>query len=176
MYAEKITRLISQRNYFMFDRLEILPPTLLAGLKRKIPLTSDFITALWRDFMQRVKSISHRKNSDLYSVQLYDADIKFETFNPATPVTKWAAIAVTDGMNLPTGIELCKINGGLYAVFLHKGIPAKFPETMSYIFQTWLPESGYEFDQREQFELMGEKYIHNDPLSEEEVWIPIRKK
>jgi AraC family transcriptional regulator len=46
---------------------------------------------------------------------------------------------------------------------------------MSYIFQTWLPASGYEYDNREQFEIMGEKYHHMDPRSEEEVWIPVRK-
>jgi AraC family transcriptional regulator len=39
-----------------------------------------------------------------------------------------------------------------------------------------LPNSAYELDDREHFELLGEKYKNNDPNSEEEIWIPIRPK
>ena len=160
----------------MFDRLEILPPTKLAGLKRKIPLTPDTIQLLWRDFMPKVRLISHRTNALYYSVQIYDDVIAFENFNPHNPVTKWAAVPVDNIEELPAEFEYCNLTGGLYADFIHKGVPAKFPLSISYIFQTWLPASEYEFDHREQFEVMGEKYIHNDPVSEEEVWIPVRKK
>ncbi|EPE83362.1 GyrI-like small molecule binding domain protein [Leptospira noguchii str. 1993005606] len=42
-----------------------------------------------------------------------------------------------------------------------------------YIFQEWLPNSGYKL--KPHFELLGSKYKNNDPTSEEEVWIPIVK-
>ncbi|MGK2861531.1 MAG: GyrI-like domain-containing protein [Chitinophagaceae bacterium] len=46
----------------------------------------------------------------------------------------------------------------------------------SYIFNTWLPPSGYDLDNRPHFEILGEKYKNDDPLSEEEIWIPIKQK
>ena len=160
----------------MFNRIEVLRPVLLAGLKRKIPLTPGAITALWSDFMPQVKFIPQRENSLLYSVQLYDRGTTTENFNPLQPVTKWAAVPVNEKAELPSGLEYKSLEGGLYAVFIHKGVPATFPATMDFIFRNWLPSSGYEWEAREQFEVMGEKYRHNDPLSEEEVWIPLRKK
>ena len=36
--------------------------------------------------------------------------------------------------------------------------------------------SEYEFDNRPQFEILGEKYKNNAPDSEEEIWIPIKKR
>ncbi len=62
------------------------------------------------------------------------------------------------------------LKGGLYAVFIHKGLPQDFPGTAQYIFGSWLPNSEYELDQREHFELLGSKYKTNDPTSKEEVW------
>lgn len=34
----------------------------------------------------------------------------------------------------------------------------------------------YELDEREHYELLGEKYKNNYPASEEEIYLPIRKK
>ncbi len=39
-----------------------------------------------------------------------------------------------------------------------------------------LPNSEYELENRPHFEVLGEKYKNNDPNSEEEIWIPIKKK
>jgi AraC family transcriptional regulator len=45
----------------------------------------------------------------------------------------------------------------------------------TYIFTRWLPASGYQLDNRPHFEILGDKYKNNDPESEEEIWIPVRK-
>ena len=37
-----------------------------------------------------------------------------------------------------------------------------------------LPDSEYELDNGEHFELSAENYRPNDPYTEEEVWMPIR--
>ena len=160
----------------MFSRIESLPPTLIVGMSKHIKLTPSEITALWKAFMPRLKEISNRKGSDIFSVQIYDQGISLENFNPDTLVIKWAAVPVNDFSNIhPEGMQQHLINGGLYAVFIHKGLPAAFPATMNYIFKEWLPNSEYAFDNREQFEIMGDKYRNNDPISEEEVWIPVKK-
>jgi len=74
------------------------------------------------------------------------------------------------------GMESYTLTGGLYAVFIHKGAASTGPKTFKYIFGTWLPNSDFILDNRPHFEILGKKYIHEDPDSEEEVWIPVKPK
>lgn len=74
----------------------------------------------------------------------------------------------------PEGLETWDFTGGLYAIFLHKGVSADAPKTYSYIFQQWLPNSSYQLDDRPHIAIMGKRYKHNEADSEEELWIPIR--
>ena len=69
-----------------------------------------------------------------------------------------------------------KIPEGLYAVFLYKGKASEAPKTYQYIFGNWIPNSDHTLDDRPHFALMGKKYKNEDPNSEEELWIPIKKK
>jgi AraC family transcriptional regulator len=62
---------------------------------------------------------------------------------------------------------------GLYAVFDYKG-SSNDQSIFLYIFGSWLPNSGYNLDDRPHFEVLGNKYKNNDPTSEEEIWIPIK--
>lgn len=71
-------------------------------------------------------------------------------------------------------METLTLTGGKYAVFIHKGTPAEFPLTAAYIYRSWLPDSGYELEEREHFEVMGPKYLPNDPNAEEEIWFPVK--
>lgn len=108
-------------------------------------------------------------------MQVYDPSLDFRNFSPDTVFEKWAATEVTEFTDIPEGMKSYTLKGGLYAVFIHKGTPGAFLKTFRFIFGYWIPQSGYEVDNREHFELLGEKYKNNDPDSEEEVWVPIRK-
>jgi len=83
---------------------------------------------------------------------------------------------VSDIDFIPDGMQELIVEEGLYAVFNHVGDAVKARETFGYIFGVWLPNSEYEFDNRPQFEILGEKYKNNAPDSEEEIWIPIKKR
>ena len=72
-------------------------------------------------------------------------------------------------------METFTLNGGEYAVFDYKG-SSNDGSIFQYIFMTWLPNSEYQLDNRPHFEVLGEKYKNNDPTTEEEIWIPIKKK
>ncbi|MDP5096829.1 MAG: GyrI-like domain-containing protein [Flavobacterium sp.] len=39
-----------------------------------------------------------------------------------------------------------------------------------------MPNSEYQLDNRPHFEILGAKYKNNAPDSEEEIWIPIKRK
>lgn len=74
--------------------------------------------------------------------------------------------------DFPEEMKILVIPAGKYVVFEYKGL-SNNPEVFQYIFGDWLPNSGYQLDNRPHYEVLGEKYKNNDPDSEEEIWIPI---
>lgn len=130
---------------------------------------------LWQQFKPRVKEIQGIASPDFYSVQVFPAGIRFEAFTPETAYEKWAAVEVHDLALIPEGMASFVVPEGDYAVFIYKGLPAGFQEMARYIFQEWLPNSGFLLDARPHFEVMKPDYSPFDPEAEEEIWIPIRK-
>lgn len=131
---------------------------------------------VWHNFMANKRAIKNSVGIELYSIQIYDNPNYHEIFEPQKEFTKWAAIEVETHEKIPIGFEPLTIEEGLYAVFLHEGPSSKFPETAQFIFNKWLPKSDYLVDDRPHFELLGANYKNNDPKSEEEVWIPIKRR
>ncbi len=160
----------------MLVKIEELIEKRLVVKSVRMSIVANKTTELWRSFMTERKAIQNPIGTDLFSMQVYDSLEYFESFNPNTEFTKYAAIEVADLRNIPNGFNKFILQSGLYAVFLHKGPAGEFPKTMQYIFTEWLPNSIYTLDNRTHFEKLGEKYKNNDAESEEEVWIPIRLK
>lgn len=148
-----------------------LQPKTLAGKQQRMSLVHNQTGLLWQSFMPKRTQLA-AVNNLLYSLQVYNADY-FTAFNPANEFTKWALAEVNDVTNLPEGFESFHLPGGLYAVFDHKGSGTAI---FQQIFTQWLPQSGYELDDRPHFEVLGEKYKNNNEDSEEEIWIPVKKK
>lgn len=157
-------------------RIEVLGKKKLVGMHLPMTLAQDRTGELWGTFMPRRKEVLYPISTDLICMQIYEGLPSFSQFNPETEFVKWAAVEVKDGSEVPKGMEAYTLAGGIYAVFVHKGLPSSFSHTAQFIFGDWLPKSRYELDNREHFEVMGERYRHNDPSSEEEVWVPIRIK
>ncbi|MRI01008.1 GyrI-like domain-containing protein [Kriegella sp. EG-1] len=157
-------------------RIEQLQKKLLIGKSKTMSLTENKTHQLWNSFMLEKDQITNTIGTDYYSIQVYDSLDYFKKFNPHTNFTKWAAIEVNSTLNIPKGFKKLTLNKGLYAVFIHKGLAKEFPKTAQYIYQEWLPNSEYVLEHRPHFEVLGEKYKNNDITSEEEVWIPIKKK
>jgi AraC family transcriptional regulator len=158
-------------------RIQTISPKKLIGKRLQMSLANNKTRTLWQSFMPHRKEVNNHLNSDLFSMQVYENALNyFENFNPHTVFEKWAAVEVTDFDNIPAGMESYTLNGGLYVVFSHKGDNSTANKVFEYIFATWLPESNYDLDNREHFEILGEKYKNDDPDSEEEIWIPIKFK
>jgi AraC family transcriptional regulator len=160
----------------MGPRFEILSEKKLVGKRMKMSLSDDKTGELWKSFMQRRKEIKNNLTTGLFSMQVYDKSLNFEHYNQDTVFEKWAAVEVSDFNNVPTDMEPFTLISGLYAVFLHRGAAKTGPDTFAYIFKTWLPNSEYSLDTRPHFEILGEKYKNEDPDSEEDIWIPIKRK
>lgn len=146
----------------------------LLGLNIQTSLSENRTRELWRAFGPRQKEIKNRIGSETYSVEIYEAEFDMKNFTPQTKFEKWAAIAVSDFDKIPEGLETLTIPAGKYARFNYKGLFKDYPLFAQYIFQEWLPSSGFKLDDRPHFEVMSEKYFGPlNPDSEEEIWIPI---
>ncbi|WP_109852972.1 GyrI-like domain-containing protein [Aquimarina sp. AU58] len=147
----------------------------LIGMRIKTSLANDTTSQMWQQFMPRRFEIKNNKNTGYYSVQTFDEDITFDTFTEDVVFEKWAAVEVTDFDHIPEDMTSYVLPGGKYAIFIHKGPVDTFNKTMNYIHGKWLPNSGYELDQRNHFAIMGDKYHGpHHPKSEEEIWVPIQ--
>tara|TARA_R110002050_G_scaffold64647_2_gene140464 strand:- start:11639 stop:12130 length:492 start_codon:yes stop_codon:yes gene_type:complete len=160
----------------MEPRIEVVSEKKLIGQRLVMSMARDRTRELWQGFMKRRKEIGNLIGAHLISMQIYDRQLSFPEFNDSIPFEKWAVVEVEDFEFLPQGFESYTLLGGLYAVFIHKGLPSDFPRTAQYIFGEWLPKSDYQLDHREHFEIMGDKYSNNNSNSEEEVWVPIKRK
>jgi AraC family transcriptional regulator len=143
-----------------------------AGKKLTMSYAQNRTVELWGSFMPRRKEIINAKSNLLYSVQRYGCGF-YEEFDPDRIFEKWAVVEVPDFSQVPEGMETLIIPKGEYAVFVYRGRPGDAAEFFRYIFSEWLPASGWKLALRPHFEVIGDRYKHDDPDSEEEVWIPI---
>ena len=161
----------------MEPRIESIPPMSLVGIGERMSLTNDSTGRLWQALMPRRGEINNRVTDSYISMRVYsNAGMPIdEMFAPETEFEKWAAVEVADYASIPAGMQSYSLEGGTYAVFVHKGLASKFPDTMRYIFGTWLPSSDYELDDREHFEVVPEGWSSSDENAQEEIYVPITR-
>ncbi|HXB39910.1 MAG TPA: GyrI-like domain-containing protein [Bacteroidia bacterium] len=159
----------------MFLRTETLTEKKLLGNTLRASFAKNNTRTLWQGFMPMRKEIKNVIGTDLYSLEVYEPGF-FASFNPEKEFDKWACVEVTDYNSIPDKMKMLVVPQGLYAVFLHKGSASEGVKTYRYIFETWLPGSGYTLANRPHFAVMGAKYKSEDPSSEEEIWIPVNAK
>ena len=156
-------------------KITTLPKTHLVGMQRQMSRNNDQTPQLWQSFMPRRKEIVGADLSAIYSVNIYPENYSPATFSFDHIFTKWAAVKVSSEENVPEGMELFTLPEGKYAVFQHKGPIPKFIENIMFIFNEWLPNSGFELDHRPHFELLPANYPGPmDSNAEEEIWVPIK--
>ncbi len=157
-------------------QIKKLQQKILLGMKRRNSFAADQTVFLWKTFAPRIKEITDRVNQELYAVDVYPDPKFFEGFNPMQEYDKWAAVEVSEEGKAPEGMTYLCVPEGDYAVFTYKGRPADAQKTFEYIYGEWLPGSIYEMDDRPYLAIMGAAYKGDDPESEEEFWIPIKRK
>ena len=153
-------------------KIEILAEKKLVGTHHKINFLQFNVAPIWQEFRPRLKEINNCASRHLISMSVYE-DGYFKNFNPAVYFEKWAAIQVLNFDNTPVGMKEFTLTGGLYAIFHYKGLHTN-KKIYEYIFQDWLPRSGYQLDNRPHFEVLGDQYKNNDAESEEDIFIPIK--
>jgi len=153
-------------------RIVEIAPKKLVGKHVITSFAKDNTRQLWQSFMPDRNKIINKVSQDLFSLQVYPEGY-FSAFDPTIPFKKWALVEVEDHDAIPENMETFLFTGGLYAVFNHVGMDTAI---FNHIYSIWIPASNYLLDNRPHFEILAEKYKQGNPLSEEEIWIPIRQK
>jgi AraC family transcriptional regulator len=153
--------------------IRIVPSVTLMGIRMRMSFADNKTMLLWQTFMPRLKEISGRLGTELYSGEVYDSPEFFKAFNPSAPFDKIAMVSVQQGSAVPEGMEQLVIPEGKYAVFVYKGLQGNAADFYRNIYAHWLPGSGYVLDNRPHLAVMGEKYKKDDPESEEEILVPV---
>ncbi|HLO73299.1 MAG TPA: GyrI-like domain-containing protein [Flavobacterium sp.] len=157
----------------MKPTIKSFPTTKFIGKNLSFTYADYRVFELWSSFIPRRKEIQNAIGTELYNIQINPENFDF---NPNTPFVKWAAVAVSLFEEVPEGMEELEIREGLYAVFNYIGDQNGVAAFFNSIYTKWLPNFGYELENRPQFEILGERYKNNDPNSEEEIWIPVKRK
>lgn len=74
---------------------------------------------------------------------------------------------------LPEGMTLWRVEPATYVRFTHRGPVANLQETITYVYDTWLPASGQKRADGVEFELYDEKFRGNAPDSELGYFVPL---
>ena len=135
----------------MFLRTLTLPAYSFIGNFLEMSFSNNRTAELWPSFIPQIKKLD-REDENLYSFEVYPHGF-FNNFNAHQTFTKWAAVKVDDGCG-NDAFSILNVPSGLYAVFLHKGPGVHAVKTYNYIFRDWIPQSGFEIDDRPHFAIM----------------------
>ena len=152
-----------------------IPSKQLIGFHDRLNYATYNVVPLWQKLMPIRNQIPGKIGDNLFSVQYFHEKF-FVHFSPLELFDKWAGVEVEASSVVPEGAVSFTIEGGLYAVFSYKGYQSGAQEAFQYILGVWLPSSEYQLDDRKHFEILDHRYKKNDPDSEEDIYIPIRKR
>ncbi|WP_094604186.1 HTH-type transcriptional activator RhaS [Sporomusa silvacetica DSM 10669] len=148
----------------------------LIGMRGKTTLSNNRLPEMWKSFNSRIEEIRNRvEGVKGYGVCEADPDFDISKFNQNTEFSHFFGVEVRSFDELPQGMESKTLHGGKYAVFTHKGKINTLQMTYDYIWGTWVLCSGFEIDQRDDFEFYDERFLGPDnDLSEFDIYIPVK--
>lgn len=148
----------------------------VTGMEITTTLNNNKIPELWASFLPRASEIQNAKNNRVfYGVCKCNPSFLVKEFNDDTPFEEVVGLEINRDKKIPEGMVKHEVQGGLYAVFTHKGKLENLRTTYDYIWGTWVPNSGYEIDLRDDFEVYDQRFLGPDNESSEmDIYIPIK--
>lgn len=176
---EKITKFklnYLQNRITMKPEIKTIDNFSVVGMEIQTNLKDNKIPQLWMSFMPRMQEIKHINSKNVgYGICKHDENISPETFTDDTIFTSVASMGVDKVEDVPEGMFSLEVKGGKFAVFTHKGNLNNLKTTYEYIYGTWLPNSSFELDKRDDFERYDNRFMGpENNASEMEIWIPVK--
>ncbi|MGC4377523.1 AraC family transcriptional regulator [Fictibacillus sp. Mic-4] len=143
----------------------------VVGIACSTTLTESKVPALWEEFLLRVGEIKNRISPDLMM-----GVSEFATNHVHEDFSYMACVPVSSVYDLPAGMVCKTIPKREYVVVTHKGKLNSLGNAFDYIYGSWLPKSGYELVQGDDFEIYDKRFLGADnEESQVDIYIPIRK-
>lgn len=106
------------------------------------------LDAVWEKLADRYSEISHADPDQGFGVHTFNEQGHFYL----------AGLAVHKDGHLPEGMAELAIDPHAYAVFPHRGDSADLTDTITAIFDNWLPQSGYRMADEFYFEYYDDHF------------------
>jgi AraC family transcriptional regulator len=131
------------------------------------PMTQE-IPELWQQFGPRMDEVAPAAEPGVSyglmdNLDMERGELDYMAGSPVNKVEK-----------LPTGMTQWEVPANTYAVF-EATLPT-LGQTFGYIYNTWLPTSGYQQVPGPYFERYGETFNPDDPAAKLSIYIPVEKK
>lgn len=130
------------------------------------PMTAE-IPNLWGQFGPRMDEVQHLAEPGASYGLMDNFDQKLSELD------YMAGESVVQADDLPAGMTRWDVPANTYAVF-EATLPT-MGETYGYIYNTWLPTSGYQHAAGPYFERYGESFEPDDPTSKVAIYIPVKQ-
>ncbi len=141
------------------------------GIARQYQEEDLDIETLWSAFRPNVYQITNRVGCDAFGI--YE---EYHESENGVGFSYICSVEVSDFDDVPEGMIARTIPEHLYAVFRHKGPMSFLPETLKYIWGSWLPKSNYDYVEKPDFELYAPGTQPEDPDKILFLYIPVTKK
>lgn len=148
----------------------------IAGIRQEVQPHHQDLKKLWEFFFPLLESLPNKKltGRKFGIYESFEANLHFK-INEDMLLNEYFGIEVTSFNDLPEHYVTKVIPSGRYVVFTHHGSLETLSQTIDYIWGTWMLSTKEELDNRDPFELYGEKFLgYEHPDSEIEIYIAIR--
>ncbi len=157
----------------MEPKIKTKPGFTLVGLRYFGKNQNMEIPHLWERFNQRMRELGGLPN------ETGDAAIGLCITPEDEPIDGAfeyvAGLPVTEAEDVPDDFVVRRVPEQTYAVFAHKGDLPSLPKTYEYIYETWLPQSGYKLGGKMDFEYYDADFKDFAPDSVFYIYVPIEK-
>lgn len=151
-------------------------PIKIIGVKGKTSLKNNMIPKLWETFRKRrdeIKNVVSPGKS--YGVCPMEVNFNLHDFTVDMEYAEIAGLEVGNFADVPPGMVTHIIKPGCYAVFKHIGKISELRFTYDYIWGTWVPNTSYQLDMRDDFELYGDDFYGLDSdQSVVRIYLPLK--
>ena len=170
-FKRRLTREILahlQRGVTMEPKIVELPGFTVVGMRYVGDNKNQEIAQMWSEFNRDCLWIKY--------VKRFSPGLGVCTMIPGEK-EKFEYIAgfmVDKVEEIPQGFVSKELKPQKYAVFTHKGSLETLKNTYSYAYATWLPNSGYEYDDASDLEWYDNRFKDFAPESEFDILLPIK--
>jgi AraC family transcriptional regulator len=157
----------------MTPQIVTVPEIYIMGIRYKTTISGNESGSMWQFFNRQISDAF--RNYERYGIFETLEDCSSNTFNSQSEITALVGIEYPKEQPMLNGMQRKKLFGGTYAKFVHTGKVENLIQTYHYIWGVWFPKSGFELDNRDDFECYTERFLgENMERSEIDIYFPIK--